>query len=379
MSQLVSNNEDAYAAREIPLGGDLHAYVAVVSRRAPGTIAFRTGAGRLLRDLLLHWPMVEDWEVEAQELCQRITDAVYPLVGELYAQAVEIAVTISPTPILAPEKIDAMSTCVVFDTEKRIERTLFLSPERPLPAADLMGAKKGIVALCKPLHYRYHAIKDDRKQIGRPHIGMFELPQRLINELYEKPDFVPREHAIIGALMTKIQELPQKILGDAALSDVNLTLQQQADQTSSRPLPVIPAISSLSILPPAILYLERILLSYIMDPSLSPELRFRLRYISQIMRSLYPRALIEEAARSETARPALKVAPQVRPAVSATPVLEQATAVIPKGFPKAVPVAPVGKLGKTVNMKSAQTPHAPQQKPHSGAFLAPGPMFTGDK
>lgn len=370
----VANNDDASAAREIPLDSDLQAYVTLIARRAPGMIAFRTGAGRLLRDLLLHWPLVEDWEAEAQELCQRITDAVYPLVGELYAQAVEMAVMISSAPIKAPEKVDAMSTCVIFDAEERVERILFLSPERGLPAADLMGAQKGIVVLCRPLHYLYHTIKDDHARVKQPAIGMFELPQRLINELYEKPDFVPREKAIIAALQTKIQELPKKMLGDESLSGVNLALQKQT--ASSRPPPVIPIINSLSGLPPAILHLERLLLSYIMDPSLSLELRFRLRYISQIIRSFYPRALIEEAALSETARPALRVAAGPKPGIAATPTQGQP---LPKAFPKAGPVAAVGKLDKIANFKSGQTPLYPRPQPHPGAFLTSNPFFRGEK
>ena len=375
MLQMTVKNQDMFTPRELPLSSELHAYVAVLSRKAAGEINFRTGAGRLQRDLLLHWPLVEDWEPEAQEICKRITDAVYPLVGELYAQAVEINVTIAPRPILPPEKIDALSTCVLFDTEKQIERILFLSPEQAMPEAALMSVPKGIIVLCRPLHYRYHTISDDRKHVAHVQAGMFELPQRLINELYEMPDFIPQEKAIIAAVMKKIDELP-KAIAQAEQAAAAATMQKQAvTAESTRPLPVIPVMTSLSALPGSILVLERILLSYIMDPNLSPELRYRFRYISQLMRALYPRALIEEAARNETARPLLKVAP----APAAAPAKAQAMSVIPAGFPKSVPVAAVGKLGAVVNKKTAEAGDTPVRRALPEGGRMPMSMFNGEK
>jgi hypothetical protein len=360
-----ATDEETFAPHEIPLAGTLQSYIATLTRRASGTIIFRTGAGRLFRDLLMHWPSLENHENDALELCQRITDAIYPLVGDLYAQAVEITATISSQPIPMPAQIDALSTYVIFDSEKQSERVFFLSPKYPMPPAGLLGAKKGIVILCRPLNYLYHTIKDDRKHNGHPRVGIFELPQRLINELYEMPDFVPREKAIIETLRTKIQEAVK--ISESADAPRSPNPEAQIANQSSRPAPIIPPINSLLAFPPAIRSLERILLIYITDPTLSADLRFKLRQIAQMLLAIYPRSLIEEAARDETAHAAAKPVPTPR--------------AIPQAFPKAIPTGNVGKLAKIASLNRTQTPLPPQatlQKLKLWAAKNPSPTFTGN-
>lgn len=322
--------DDAHAPRDMPMDGRMRDYIAALVDQAAGTIVFRTGAGRMLEDLLLHWPLMEQRESEAQELCARIIDAVYPLTGELHAQGVEISVTISPAPVEAPEQVRAFSTCVIFDIVKKIERVIFLSPEQGLPDTGILRMEKGVVAMCSPLQYMYHTLSDDRAHTDRPHIGIFELPKRMIDELYEQPDFVPHEKAVLEMLRTIIHEMPKRIeLGEAERRATEAAAKPP--QTAVRPPPVIPPFLSLIGLPSAVLHLERLLLSYIMDPAMSLELRFRLRYISQIVRALYPRALIEEAAQAETGRAAFT------PAKAPAPDAAQARRDLPQILPYRAP------------------------------------------
>lgn len=174
--------------------------------------------------------------------------------------------------------------------------------------------------------------------------GLFELPQRLINELYERPAFIPREKAIVAALKAKIDDLPKTIAFEQASKSIDLPKPDQPFREN----PVIPMIASLSagsFLPSDIQSLERILLIYITDNTLSPDLRFKLRQIAQGLLALYPQALIAEAARYETAHKTPK-APQT----------------VPEAFPKATPVADVGKLGRIVRMRLNQT-HPPSEQP----------------
>jgi hypothetical protein len=210
MTQALPDPDQVFAPSEMPLDAKIVSYVSALAKCASGTSLFRTGSGRIFRDLLIHWPTLENKEQEAQEICQRISDAVYPLAAALFAQAVEISLTISSTPIPAPTQIDALSMYVVFDTKKRVERRCFLSPRRPLPAAENLGTESGIVIACIPLNYRYHTLKDDRKRTGHPRAGLFELSQRLVNEqLYNNPSPTPRINASAGTEQPKPKEFPK--------------------------------------------------------------------------------------------------------------------------------------------------------------------------
>jgi hypothetical protein len=348
----VSNKgEDILTPMEYKIGADLSAYLDVLAQQVPGVFTFRTGSGRIFRDLLIHWPVLgqalgqaagptlgtartsargrtlrrptreptaeptpkpppTDWEDEAQELCHRITDAIYPLAGALYAQAVEISVNISFTPVLPPEHVDALSVYVAFDAKKATERHAFLSPHAPSlsalgppahqpsvplpsgarPPTALLPLTRGVAVLCRPLNYRYHTIKDDRKKIGHPHAGIFELSQRLLNELDEQPPFVPRDKIAIDKVKARIYELPRKLeqfelqhAPDIALPTALVTARQ----------------TSLSALPLPVQTLERHLMAHVTDVTLSPRLRGYLRQVAQKIRAAFPYVVIEEAAHEE--------------------------------------------------------------------------------
>ena len=344
MNDAAPVTEEVFAPRELPLVGDLYSYLAVLAQRAPGKIAFRTGAGRIFRDLLIHWPTLDDWEDEAQELCQRITDAVYPLTGALYAQAIEMAITISPTPILPPTHIDALSTYVLFDVQDKFERHYFLSPEKPLPPADALSVTKGIAILCRPLNYRYHTIKDDRGRTGHPHAGIFELSERLINELYGLADYTPRDGTLVNKVKTDLHQLPKLLAQNEASRDANLSLETHHLTPIA---PEIARVTSLSGLPAPVRALERRLMSYVTDKSVSPTLRVGFRRIAQSLRQLYPQTTISEAAHAETAPPALKTRPlgqppslQPKPQTTLTPVAASQPLSTPRLVPTPLSIHP---------------------------------------
>jgi hypothetical protein len=342
MSEVLSDNEEIYAQHESALDGALSAYIAELTHRVPETIFFRTGAGRIFRDLLLHWPAVEGWEDEAQSLCQRITDAVYPLTESLFAQAVEMAVTISSMPIEAPAHIEAMSTYVVFDTEEHLERQCFLSPQHPVPQAEMLHLQKGVVVLCRPLHYRYHTISDDRKRIVAPGVGMYELVERQINALYDLPEGNLNK-PLIDSLKTDIHSLPQTMERYEEERQVNLAVP---NRHLSLVIPAIAAISSLSALPAPVRALEHRLMTPVVDSSLPPELRMGLRQIAQNLRALYPQTEVEEAAHQETAPRAFQIpspapSPYVQDQQNAT-TLPQAASMPLTNILAASPVAASG-------------------------------------
>jgi|GEM_PF-4022234 hypothetical protein len=318
MSPIIPNGEEAFVPRESRLSDDLVSYIAALAARAPGSVTFRTGAGRIFRDLLLHWPTLEDWEIEAQALCNKIAEAVYPLTGALYAQAVEISVTISPQRVEPPAHIDTLSSFVVFDAENRVERLFFLSPHHDLPSVDLMRVSKGVEVLCRPLNYLYHTIKDDLPLFEHVRTGIFEWPKRLLDAIYEEPPFTPEETGIIDGVKAKLYELPQLMQRYRASRDTALSLQ--SPNAPPRSTPEISTVTALSALPPPVRAFERQLMLYVTNPTLSPRLRLRFRQIAQALRAHYPQATIEEAARAELAPPV--VAPAVsgaRPSFEAAP------------------------------------------------------------
>jgi len=359
MSLLVSPEDSSLALREIPLSDRLSSYITTLTQSASGTFVFRTGAGRILCDLLLHWPTLDKWEPEAQELCQRITDAVYPLVSATFARGVEITATIASTPIHPPDRVDAMSTYVLFNPASHIERQCFLSPRHALPSAQIMSVPQGVVILCRPLHYRYHTIKDDRKRIGHPHTGIFELCQRLINELYERPLFVPREKLFIDTLKTKIHDLVKmSAQADAARTAYQSPPKTEASRTTRQPPPkpeplsasqAIWTASRMSSIPAVAQALIRLLMLYVMNKGFSPDLKLELRRIAQSLRALYPLGLIENAARAET------MSPHINPSTHTVHSFRRADLKIAEQavynrapFPKAIPDTRTGALNKTI-------------------------------
>ncbi len=351
MTETATHDEEIFTPQEIPLGGGISSYISFLTQSAPSTISFRTGAGRIFRDLLIHWPTIDTWENEAQELCQRITDAVYPLTGVLFAQAVDITVTISPTPIEAPARIDAMSTYVVFDVEKNLERLFFLSPKHDLPQTEIMETSKGIVVLCRPLHYLYHTIKDDRQDLRHPLIGIFEMPERMIAALYELPDFVPRDKILLDSIKTKIKSLPKTIENDAEQREANLALPSRHLSLTG---PVLAATTSLSALSPPVRALERRIMMHVMDKSLSADMRLGLRRVAQNLRAIYPQAIVVEAAHQETERPAFIVSPPATgPALQ--PILTRQPTQQPILTPTLQPVMPLATTGQATQTQ-ATTP-----------------------
>ncbi|MDE1901459.1 MAG: hypothetical protein KGI37_07440 [Alphaproteobacteria bacterium] len=362
--------------RAFPMGRRLEAYVTALTRRAAGEIHFRTGAGRILRDLMLHWPVLPGYEDDALELCERISEAVYPLAAALYAQAVDIAVTISAQPLIPPAAIPAMATYLVFDSTSGIMRQCSLSPRQPPPDGRALGAAQGIAVMCKPLNYRYHTIKDDRKRSGHPHAGIFELSQRLINELYELPPLIAPEQKIAATLITKIHDMPKAM--------------QRAETSRAaglaRPLPymrpaapVIAVTTSLSALPPPVRALERRIMAHALDKNLSQELRAGLRQAAQTLRAAWPQATVDEAARRQTEPPLNPAASAVaRPARAASPAPQAAPVIIPSPLPpRAVPppvFAPPTAISTPPSVVVAATPPsrdaaAPAARP--AASLAP--------
>ncbi len=355
MTEAATHDEEIFTPQEIPLGGGISSYISFLTQSVPSTISFRTGAGRIFRDLLIHWPTIDTWENEAQELCQRITDAVYPLTGVLFAQAVDIKVTISPTPIEAPARIDTMSTYVVFDVEKNLERLFFLSPKHELPQAEMLETPKGIVVLCRPLHYLYHTIKDDRQDLRHPLIGIFEMPERMIAALYELPDFVPRDKILLDSIKSKIQALPKTIENDAEGREANLALPSRHLSLTG---PVLAATTSLSALSPPVRALERRIMMHVMDKSLSADMRLGLRRVAQNLRAIYPQAIVVEAAHQETERPAFIVSP---PATSPAlqPILIRQPTQQPILTPTLQPVMPLATTGQATQTQTAMpTPQA---------------------
>lgn len=299
LNRNISPAQTAVPPQDLPLDQRAAAYVQMLARAAPGFIEFRTGAGRVFRDLMVHWPTLDGWEDEAHEICERIADAVYPLAGALFAQAVEIKIVLSPAPLPGPETVGALCTYVVFDADSGHERRFFLSPHLTMPAPSALAIGGGIAVLCKPLHYRYHTLKDDRRKYGHPRIGIFELPQRLINEMYEKPDFVPRELQVISSFGAMIAALPARLEHSYTRSTILRATPRATTQSPAR----IRLVTSLSALPPPVRAVERKLMVAGMDRNNhSAELRLGLRRVAQSLRAQYPAAVIEEAGQRETKR-----------------------------------------------------------------------------
>ncbi|MDD4617324.1 MAG: hypothetical protein PHW76_09530, partial [Alphaproteobacteria bacterium] len=312
--------EEVFAPREAPIANDLADYIAELVERAPGKIIFRTGAGRVERDLLLHWPIIRGGEDEAQRLCKKISEAVFPLLGSLYAQGVELSVLISNDGLEPPRHVEAMATWVVFDAAERLERTMFLSPRRDVPPSNALRAARGVAVHSTPLNYRYHTLKDDRSRKQHTHVGIYELPERLIAEMYEEPPYVPlsaEQKKILDVVKAKVYELRQTVP----------RWEEKVEKVPSQP---IPTVTALSALPPPVRALEHQVMGYAMDKELSPDFRMGLRRVAQSLRQPFPQASIEEAARLETAPGPVPVA---APRFYLSPQTEEARSLAPATTP----------------------------------------------
>lgn len=321
MAEAILDNEKDFTPSESALSDDLSSYISVLAQRGRSAIIFRTGAGRIFRDLLLHWPIVINRENQAQELCQNITDVIYPLTGALFAQAVEITATISPTPIAAPANIEAMSTYLIFDTEKGLERHCFLSAEHPLPQDDMLITQAGLVVLCRPLNYQYHTTKDDRELKAHPLVGLYELVERQLNALCELPEFTAKEKPSFDSISSKIAATKQSSLSPSAEA------------------------------------LEIILMAHVTDKNLSPALRMELRQIVQNLR--------KEATRQQSAPSVVKIILMPAPHPQLQEPIGQ-----PTPLPVSLPVTPLAlaALASPFIMTSSPVPTpAPQAAPQQAA------------
>ena len=201
-----------------------------------------------------------------------------------------------------------MSTYVLFDPKNRIERHCFLSPRHALPPAHVLSLSSGVVILCRPLFYRYHTIKDDRKRAGHPSTGIFELSERMIKALLSLPDFVPREKLLLSRLVTKIHEIAKIAERVEPQLPAKTETPRATPLPPPRPEPLAPAqiirtADGLSSSPAMAAALIRLLMLYVMNKGFSSDLRLELRKIAQSLRALYPLAFIENAARGETMSP----------------------------------------------------------------------------
>ncbi len=286
-----------FEPRESPLSYDVAAYIDLLTERNPKTIFFRTGSGRFFRDLLLHWPVIDEYEDIAQLVCNKIVDNAYPLVASLFAQAVDMSIVISSAPLRPPKHIDALMTYMLFDPKNRVERVLFLSAKHALPSVDLLSAPKGVAVICKPINVNYHTLKDSRVFKPGTHAGIFEKLERIISEEYEKTPFSrPRDKEILRIMKETVSDLPAAMARYDASIDINFERNPAIEQ---RLQAIIPTYSSLSALPSPVLLLERQLMRHVTDRTLSQELRSQFRLIAQRVREAFPQAVFEEAERQQ--------------------------------------------------------------------------------
>jgi hypothetical protein len=206
-----------------------------------------------------------------------------------------------------------------------------------------------LALLCRPLNYNYHTLKDDRDRTDHPSQGIFELAQSQINALYENPAFIERDLRIVELVKKGLQFLPENAIRAAAVLGAYRPAPHNAD--------------SMSGLPQQIRTLERNLMNYATDKSLSPDLRAGMRQVAQTLRGHSPQATFAESAHLETAKHAVKTPDAAKITRSADYHL----------LPKATPVGSMGRLDKNVGM-AAITATPPLR--HMAAVPAPVPGIT---
>ncbi len=296
-----------------------------------------------MRDLLLHWPVIDDGEDDALELCRHIADAVYPLTAALHAQGVELEITLSSKPVEVTGPIDVMSTLLLLDAKTKQEIHHFISPEKPLPKNETLRIAKGVALLCKPLNYNYHTLQDDRERTDHPSQGIFELAQSMINAMYDSPAFIEQDRSILAIVKRHLQFLPENLIRAAAYLGAPKTAPHSADGMTGLPLNMRA--------------MERSLMAYAMDKNLSANLRGGLRQVAQVLRGHSPQATFAESAHLETAKHAVKTGDVAK--VTRSPDYHL--------LPKSAPINSIGRLDKIAGI--AATNAAPLR--HMAASPAP--------
>ncbi len=304
MTETESTHHFFSALHETKLGEALCSYIDALTKQAPESFVFRTGAGRMLRDLMLHWPILDGLENEALELCNRAVEALYPLVASLFARGVEISVTISPTRIAPPDRVDATASYILFDPIHNVERHCVLTPDHAMSHSAL-SVPQGIVIMCKPLQHYYHTIKDTRRRTAHPMAGIFEFPERMIDELCNLGPFVPHEKKILAELKYKIHEMAKRAEASEVLPEVKRS-EPHKGYLQLRPTdPVTVAMLSRSVnkLAGSGLIAQsiiRLLMFHALQAGHSELLRWGVRRTAKEFRNLYPQFFVEEAAYTET-------------------------------------------------------------------------------
>lgn len=282
---------------------DIVHYISALTIQAPGNLEFRSEPGHILRDLLMHWPTLAGWEIQAQEMCKLIIDAIYPLAGSLLARLVEIKVAISSSPLFPTPVTDALATYIVFDTNKRTESHDFVSPSHPLSPDLLSGVATGIIVSCSPLYYHFLRIKDGEEKAAAPLVGLFERPEWLLNEMISHSHGTSHENEILKNLNSVLYEITQSQsmelssggrLTPAAMLEWNKQLQishngQNYDQQHAL----------IANLPQPMRAMESRLMHYAIDPSLSPEFRLGMRRVAQSLHDLKASVMDQAVAEQE--------------------------------------------------------------------------------
>ncbi|MER2520839.1 MAG: hypothetical protein ABTQ34_09190 [Bdellovibrionales bacterium] len=154
------------AILENQLGEEIE-YLRLAIRISPTPISFRTGTGHIYYELMERMPRIAGQDAARAKLCRQITEAVYPLAARLLAQAVEITLSFSPNIQTFPTSPPTMVTATGFDIGRMKIIHTFVPPQRRRWASITRPSNpiaSGLLVICRPLRYRYHALKDTRKR-----------------------------------------------------------------------------------------------------------------------------------------------------------------------------------------------------------------------
>lgn len=156
------------ALREQKLGDEAE-YLRLATREYAGSTTFRTGTGHIYYELMDQLPRIAEQEKNRVLLSHRIEQAIYPLAARLLAQAVEITLNFSPAPQDFPTAPRTMLTATGFDIGQKKIIHAFIPPKRQRWGSvnrpkEPVTIASGLLVTCRPLRYRYHALKDTRKK-----------------------------------------------------------------------------------------------------------------------------------------------------------------------------------------------------------------------
>jgi hypothetical protein len=166
----------SYPVRQNSFDGAVALYIRAMINLHPSVIRFNTGAGRILSGLMTNLPLLGGLEDQRAEFCRNIEKYVYPLVANLYAQAVAMVIVTSSRALRPPTKVDALTTFLAYDIEQGILRRGFLTP-RETPDFPALSIHSGLTVQCRPLNYHYHRLKDWPGQFD-PYFAGSALPNR---------------------------------------------------------------------------------------------------------------------------------------------------------------------------------------------------------